>query len=265
MVSIRVVSTNGSTRYENTGISEVTLGWRGFYQPGDAIEVTCDEGPCHLVMRLDQSCAQGVVFLRGGRFVFPIPLGEERCTYGKGWAFEEERHWGFVRKVDPRELFAWRNLALNAHDLPQCYQTTPTLYPHASTNVAAINPQFFARNAIDGIFETCCHGSWPHGSWGTGGRDDAWLRVDFGEPVVADELRLYLRADYPHDTWWRSARVSFSDGTSLPLAFKGQGGAQSFELGGRVFDWLRFDDFVRDDPAGYAAFSQVMVMGRLVG
>ncbi|WP_455137887.1 hypothetical protein [Thermophilibacter sp.] len=261
-LSLAVVSADGRVRWSGHGTSEVTLSWRGTYQPGDRLVVTCDRERAHMVMRLDACLAESHVMLVGGRFEFPIPRADERCPYGKGWAFADERHWAYVRLEDPREADAWRNLALNAHDLNLPATAAPRLYPHASTNVTCPNPQFFARNAIDGIFETSSHGSWPHESWGVNGCSDAWLRVDFGEPVVADELALYLRADFPHDTWWRSARLELSDGSALELTLEGTGARQGFSLGGRTIEWLRLRDLVRAQEDGFPALSQLEVWGR---
>lgn len=260
-LTLSVVGRNGETRCSRRGDGEVTLSWRGLYEPGDRIVVTSPEPRAHLVMRLDVCLAESRVLLVGGRFEFPVPEEAERCPYGKGWAFGDERHWAFVREEDLREANAWRNLALNAHDL-RLVDQTPALFPHASTNVVCDNPQFWARNAIDGVFESAGHGSWPHESWGINGNRDAWLRVDFGEPVVADELRLHLRADFPHDTWWRSGKVELSDGRTLDLSLRGTGARQSFSLGGKTIEWLRLFDLERAEEQGFPGLSQLEVWGR---
>lgn len=259
---LSVVSANGAVRHVSTGEDAVTLSWRGTYEPGDRLVVECAESRVHLVMRLDVCLAESHVLLVGGRFELPVPAADECCPYGKGWAFADERHWAYVRREDPRDAASWRNLALNAHDLRLADGAAPTLFPHASTNVICDNPQFWARNAIDGIFETAGHGSWPHESWGINGNPDAWLRVDFGEPVVADELALYLRADFPHDTWWRSARLELSDGRAIDLELARTGERQSFSLGGRTIQWLRLSRLERAEKDGFPGLSQVEVWGR---
>lgn len=291
-VGLAVVAVDGAVRHAARAEREVTLSWRGAYEPGDRLVVTCDDARVHLVMRLDACLAESHVLMVGGRFVFPIPFGESQCAYGKGWAFADERHWAYVRLEDGRERAAWRNLALNAHDLP-CLDArgvrvidgadmggirlgdaarkdfalssagaASALYPHASTNVVCLNPQFWARNAIDGVFEASCHGSWPHESWGVNGASDAWLRIDFGEQVRADELWVYLRADFPHDTWWDGMCVELSDGTNLPVSLSRTGERQCFDLGARKIAWLRLHSLHRAEAQGFPALAQVMVMGR---
>ena len=268
-LTLSVVSVDGALKHVSEGEDEVFLGWRGAYEPGDKLVVTCDAEEAHLVMRLDECLTESRVLLRDGRFEFPVPFGDAQKSYGAGRAFEGERHAARVRAEDSREAGAWRNLALNAHDLtpgegvladvPR--DAAPVLFPHASTNAEPNNPQFIARNAIDGVIESGMHGSWPHESWGVAGRADAWLQVDFGEPAVADELHLYLRADFPHDTCWEQATVTLSDGTELSLTLEKTGACQTFDLGHRTIEWLRLGDLIKRDEDGFPGLSQLEVWG----
>lgn len=269
-LTLSVVAADGAARYVSDGEDEVFLGWRGAYKLGDRLVVTCDTDEAHLVMQLDECLVESRVLLRGGRFEFPIPFGDAQKSYGAGCAFENDRHVARVRVEDPREASTWRNLALNAHDLTPgegaladaSRAATPVLFPHASTNAEPNNPQFIARNAIDGVISTGNHGSWPHESWGVAGRADAWLQVDFGESVVADELHLYLRADFPHDTCWEHATVMLSDGTELSLALEKTGARQVFDLGSRTIEWLRLGNLVKRDEDGFPGLSQLEVWGK---
>lgn len=260
-LTLAVLSADGTMRHAVDGFDEVALSWHGAYEPGDRIVVCSDDDSVHLVMKLDACLVESHVLLRGGYFEFVIPFGDAQKAYGKGWAFADERHWSYVRVEDPREAHAWRNLALNAHDL-KVPSERARLFPHVTSNVACDNPQFFARNAIDGVFESAGHGSWPHESWSVCGQDDAWIKVDFGEPVVADELRLYLRADYPHDTWWARLVVETSDGASIPTRLEKTGLRQAVDLEGHVIEWLRLSGFERAEERGFPGLSQLEVWGR---
>ena len=259
-VGLSVIAADSSVRWHGECEDEVTLAWRGRYEEGDALLVEADSPEAWLWMQLDICLAPSLVLLRGGRLVYPIPDSARQVAYGKGWAFADERHWARVRAADPRELSSWGNLALNSHDLNLGNGKKPHLFPHAETNVTCDNPQFWARNAIDGICSPSRHGSWPHGSWGIAGRKDAELTIEFGTPVVADELRVWLRADFPHDGWWREATLVLSDGTQTKLSFEKTGERQAFALGGSVVSWLRLEGFVQAEP-GFPALSQVEVWG----
>ena len=151
----------------------------------------------------------------------------------------------------------WRNLAQNSHDV----DGQQVLFPHASTNSGATDERFMARNAIDGVTQNCLHGAWPYSSWGTNKRDDAWLQIDFGRTVVAHELRLFLRADFPHDSWWKQATVTLSDGTSRIINLERTGQPQSFSLDASRIEWLRLENLVRGDESPFPALSQLQVWG----
>ena len=203
VLSLSVVRATGEVVYAAEQEDEVTLAWRGEYLPGDKLVVRCDTHPVRLVLRLDASLAESHVLMTEDSFEFPIPLGCRQKAYGKGWAFEGDRHFAYVRREDPREAAAWRNLSLNACD---CEDMTG-VYPHVTSNVPMDNPQFVARNVIDGVMETSNHGSWPHESWSVAGRADAWLKIDFGEPVNADELRLFCTIHAGARCNWSSRTV----------------------------------------------------------
>lgn len=257
-VCLSLVRQTGEVIYCSEHDGEVTLPWRGQYLPGDKLVVRCDTVPVHLVVKLDVSLAESHVLMTQSAFEFPVPLGDLQKAYGKGWAFEDERHYAHVRVEDPRETDAWGCLSRNSCD----HEGSVSLFPHATSNIPMDNPQFIARNAIDGVIETSSHGSWPHESWGVAGRSDAWLKIDFGEPVIADELRLYLRADFPHDTCWESAKLELSDGSTLDLALEKSGECQVFDLGGQCISWVKLKQLVKRTEDGFPGLSQIEVWGR---
>ena len=260
-LKLSVRSGTGCVRWTGEAEDEIWLSWRGRYEAGDALVLEAETEGVWLWLQLDICLEPSLVLMAQRRLVFSIPLGERQVAYGKGWAFEGERHWAHARVADAREISSWRNLALNAHDAPVAAGATVQLFPHAQTNVVCGNPQFWARNAIDGVFDPSRHGSWPHASWGIAGRSDAELTIEFGVPVAADELRLYLRADFPHDSWWKSAVLVLSDGTSRTLVLERTGRCQRFMLGGAKTEWLRLEQLEKGAEEGFAALSQIEVWG----
>lgn len=257
-VFLSLVRQTGEVVYCAKREDEVTLSWRGQYLPGDKLVIRCDVVPAHLVVKLDASLAESHVLMTQEAFEFPVPLGDAQKAYGKGWAFADERHYANVRIEDEREANGWRCLSLNSCD----HEGASGVYPHVTSNIPMDNSQFIARNAIDGVIETSSHGSWPHESWGIAGRSDAWLKIDFGEPVIADELRLYLRADFPHDTCWESAQLELSDGSVVDLSLKKTGERQTFDLGGAYVSWVKFKRLVKRAEDGFPGLSQIEVWGK---
>lgn len=261
--TLSLIAADGTVRGSSTGSGLVMLDTRyAVYEPGDVLVLETDQTGIEVELRLDESLPASVVYLAEPRFEFPIPFDDARDPFGVQ-AFSGDCHWGYVRMLDPKERSNWRNLALNAHD----YEAQTALFPHAVTNSGATNPRFVARNAIDGTFQTIHHGRWPYESWGINGRDDAWLQVDFGRPVHAEEAVLFLRADFPHDSWWDTVTISCSDGFETVVHPVKTGMPQRFSLGegGRDITWIRISDLKRaDDPSPWPALSQIMVMGHLL-
>ena len=106
-----------------------------------------------------------------------------------------------------------------------------------------IHPAVFAaRNAIGGVLANWSHGEWPYQSWGINRDPNAELRLDFSRPVLVDEIRLTLRADFPHDSWWEEATVEFSDGSREVFHLKKTGDPQSFSIERRKIEWLELKE-----------------------
>lgn len=237
---------------------EVTLAYRDYYYPGDKICVFSDTKGIYLKLRLDDSLDESWVYLNDYQYTFVIPFDDERKPYGAK-AFSEERHFGYVSVISDEELSNYHNLAKNSFDTVE----NEVLFPHASTNVKTSNPQFFARNAIDGIFETSNHGSWPHSSWGINKQSDAWLKIDFGQKVEIDRIHIYLRADFPHDNWWKQARITFSDGSSMIVKLIKTGHRQEIIIEPRMVSWVKLSDLIMsDEESQFPALSQIMIFGK---
>ena len=88
----------------------------------------------------------------------------------------------------------------------------------------------FERNAIDGVLENKGHGNFPYHSWAGGARDDLEYYVDFGTEVEVEKLVFYLRADFPHDTYWKNIDIEFSDGEIVTANFEGVADGQEVVL-----------------------------------
>ena len=122
---------------------------------------------------------------------------------------------------------------------------------------------FCARNVIDGMRHSDYHGEWPFQSWGIGAREDAWCLLDFGREVEIDEMALTLRADFPHDAYWVSGHVVFSDGAEAAYDLEKTGERQYIPLGQRTVRWMRLERMQKsDDPSAFPALIEWEVFGR---
>ena len=236
------------------------------YQPGDRIVVS---GPPRMVVRLDERMPECLLYLPDpphGSFSFEIPYGRTEQQTGSAYApesFSGNSHRVAVRALNQEELASYRNLAVNPCDPVLPEGGLAQAFPHSSTNSYARNLyDFAARNAIDGNAQNGRHGIWPYESWGPELRLDLWWKLDFGRPVELNKIRLMARADFPHDSYWKSAEVEFSDGSRLPIEMAPSAAFQDFAFPKRVVSWLRIANLVPADPARWCSLIEVEAWGR---
>jgi hypothetical protein len=235
------------------------------YKPGDRIIFG---GQQRMAVRLDEHMPECLVYLTSdaGYVTFEIPYGTDEQQTGSAYApesFAGKSHRVAVRALTKQELKGYRNLALNPCDVRSPEQVPPQTFPHSTTNSASRNAfDFESRNAIDGVTQNGHHGVWPYQSWGPQLRNDLWWKVDFGRTVELDKVRLMVRADFPHDSYWKSADVEFSDGSHVSLQIGSSAAFQDFSFKKRRVSWLRITNLVAADPTKWCSFIEVEAWGR---
>ncbi len=257
MLTLQVLNVNKEVVFEEKG-SSIRAEYRAPYREGDCIRVQMSEGQ-FLRTKLDECLAESLLYVPGGRLEFEIPFGPLRNGgYGKE-AFTGESHTIAVSEPFEEEIYAYGNIALNAHDR----QGPAKYYPHAGANfVTRGDPSFFERNAIDGVCENTGHGAYPYHSWAGGAREDLTYTLDFGRPVKVDKIVFFLRADFPHDTFWKSIDVAFSDGSVVQAKLEGTAEGQALTFEPIVTQTVFLHNFKQVSyPLSWAALSQLEVYG----
>ena len=164
----------------------------------------------------------------------------------------------------------YKNVALNPSDV----RSPGHGFPHASSNseypcpptsgTGACTPDttFLALNAIDGRTGNSCHGSLPNcGSWGPQILDNLWWRVDFGHDVQVDKVVIWIRHDFPHDSWWQDATLVFSDSSKVAIHPDSVALGQPFTfIASRIINSLTITNLVPFENK-WCAFSEVQVWG----
>ncbi len=262
-VTITYKPKSGSSK-EVTGETSAVLTWTKSFKKGDKITVTLPEGNHYLAFCLcDGEVSETILYLPKSTFTYTVQ--NISVSYPTGMR-NTRKALITARIPSTEELTASRNLACNPADL----ETLKNVYPHAvTTNVHDKSNennrlQFEARNAIDGFTDNKGHGGWPVQSWGPGSDCDAkdTFKVDFGRDVSLTEIIIYLRADFPHDTYWDSCTVKFSDGTTQELTFTKTSNAQSFKLDAAVVtSSITFTGFHKVAGSDWAAWMEVQAMG----
>jgi hypothetical protein len=245
--------------------ASAVLAFEREYQPGDRIILG---GPKRIAVRLDESMLECLIFFSGAsqqNAFYEIPYGREERQTGSAYApesFAGKSHRVVIRNLTKKELTGYRNLALNPCDLRQTGPAPVQMYPHATTNsVSRSLFDFESRNAIDGVTQNGHHGIWPYQSWGPQLRSDLWWKVEFGRIVELNKILLMVRADFPHDSYWKSADVEFSDGSHESIQLGSSAEFQEFSFRKRRVSWLRLTNLVPADPAKWCSLIEVEVWG----
>ena len=236
------------------------------YRPGDRIIFG---GVPWMAVRVDDAMPECVVF--GPRAAaeeasYEIPWGREEKETASAYdpnSFAGTSHRITVRALSKREISVYRNLALNPCDLMRKDDVSVQFYPHASSNsVSRSLFDFEARNAIDGRSLNGHHGVWPYQSWGPQLRTDIWWKLDFGRPVRLNKIRLMVRADFPHDSYWKRADLEFSDGSRVALQIGSSPEFQEFSFPSRRVEWMRIANVVPADPSKWCSLIEVEAWGK---
>ena len=258
---------NGQTvKAQKTGDDDVHLVYNHAYKKGDCIILETEQ-PGFYDIRLEDTMLPAIVYLSGQKAVFPIPFGVDRYGYSPR-SFKGKRHLITAHAVSADALGPCRDLALNSYDAIN----TEGMYPHATTNVTypqtfrnRIMPDiglFAARNVIDGIGANESHRLYPYQSWGINRNPDAWLHLDFGRNVDAEEISLLLRGEFPHDNYWVSVTVTCSDGTEEVISLKKTLSPQIFPLKRQAISWIRLTNLIpSEEPSPFPALTRLQVFG----
>ena len=257
-LGISIINAAGEILASSQWEDEVFLAYRDTYHEGDKIVFTCEKPDQFLMVRLVNAIAPALILLKGTEGVYEIPFGDDRKIYVPT-AFDGNRHYLHIRIARKEEISARKNLSLN----PAATHSFGGFYPFASANVETRGEMVFAaKNAIDGVLANNNHGRWPYTSWGINRDPNAALKLEFGRKVAADELVIYLRADFPHDAWWEQATVHFSDGTDMVLKLEKTHAGQRFTFEKKLIEWLVIDSLIKaEDPSPFPALTQLEVWG----
>ncbi|MBQ1361240.1 carbohydrate-binding protein [Ruthenibacterium sp.] len=258
-IKLKILDAEGHTCMTCKEGESVSLVYTGEYRSGDRIVLECREPGCFCVVQFEDTLTPAYVYVAQREISYQIPFGLDRIVFSPK-AFTGARHLVRARLARPDETGCRRNLALNPFD----QHGDNGFFPHAIANVETRGEAVFAAyNAIDGIGENASHGEWPYQSWGINRDPQASWTLNFGRPVTVDELRVTLRADFPHDSWWTKGTVDFSDGSSETLHFEKTAAPQSIPIAPRTVTCLTLHSLIKaDDSSPFPALTQFEAWGR---
>ena len=263
-VKIEFLEANGKTALETTGKGYAILNVPDIYAAKQGVRITLPEGETYVAVCLSSKLGENIVYCPNGVFEykFPAKMGNIYPT-----ALDDSKNTVYINNVisaripTADELSEVRNLAENVYDL----KGNTTSYPHASTNSVADGEaaHYEARCAIDGFTANSSHGTYPNQSWGpeksTMAKNE--ITIDFGRTVRAETLEILIRCDFPHDTWFTGADVTFSDGTVEHIDMYKTEDFMVFDLNGRETTSIKLSNFTTAN-GDWAAITEIRVMGK---
>lgn len=229
------------------------------YQIGDYVEVKTTLDANYYVIQLEETLAPSIIYIPKGQWIYNILTTSEEKKAMIETAFTAKRHHIMIRRAYEFEITNYQNLTFNAYDQKEFTGA----YPHAYANVETRNEAvFFAKNAIDGKYGNLSHGSYPFSSWGINQQKDAMLTIDFGREVMIDWLQVFLRGDYPHDSYWEKVTIEFSDGTELELSTTNSLHAQDIRFPLKKTTFIRLKNLQKAaDASPFPALTQIEAFG----
>lgn len=270
-LALKILGRNHKLLLTSCAQGQVSAVYRAAYQPGDMITLELEQGERYCVVQFEDTMLPALVYVKESRIAFPVPITDPekpvRLPYSPK-SFMGNCHILRARYATAEEIAARRNLAFNPYD-HEFYGRGPAgegkdtgFYPHAVSNIKATGPGFAPRTAIDGVTENAAHMTWPEQAWSNNRDPEAELTIDFGRSVRIDELRLTMRADYPHDSWWTEATVRFSDGSCEKLHMERSAQAQIFPIAPRTVTSLTLCELKKhEDSSLYTALTQLEAWG----
>lgn len=243
----------------NSDTYDTYLGFKRAFAMGDYFQIEVDHAPCYVVVQLDPALSPALLYLKEKIWNYKVFFDLQReWPYSKG-VFSNRFSYAKARFANPEEISMHQNLAVNSHDQHHYSNGFPHAWANAETRNLTV---FWAKNAIDGYLENHGHGNFPFQSWGIDGRDDAELTIDFGRNVKIDGIGIVLRADYPHDTYWKEATLKFSDGSEQKLTLEKTDKRQKFSINPVITDSLTFTKLIKDPSSeAFPALTELEAYG----
>ena len=258
MINLKIIDKNRTEKFSASGVS-INECYKGVYEQGDKIIIDMEDID-YISVKLDANMEEAIIYSPSRCFEFPIPLDRERGCYNPE-SFVSDENLIQVKEITHEDFYSYRKISLNPYDTKGSKS-----FPHADANYVTRNEAcFYARNSIDGVIRSDFHGNYPFHSWAGGAREDLEYYLYFGGEVEIDKIDFYLRADFPHDTYWKSIDIEFSDGSRINGEFKETEKVQTVAFEKKRSTYIHLTNFKQAVyPLSWAALTQIEVYGNYI-
>ncbi|QEN04469.1 carbohydrate-binding protein [Thiospirochaeta perfilievii] len=257
MLTLRVLDKNNKTLTETSG-DDIYIFYNKEYQKGDYIELESTQNNIFVHLQLDDAIGESLVYLKEGKIEFKIPFDEKKLCYSEK-SFSGTKHLMSARVAEKEEIYNYRNLTSNKYD----YHGNNSFFPHASANVETRDESVFAaKNAINCNRANKSHGNWPFESWGINRNPDAKIKIEFGRTLILNKIKLYIRADFPHDNWWENITLKFSNGEEITFKLEKTHLGQTITFDQIETNFVELKELKKaNDPSEFPALAQIEAYG----
>ncbi|MEG0453644.1 MAG: hypothetical protein RR558_11305 [Coprobacillus sp.] len=252
-LTITVLNKEGIIKDVSTGEDSVKMVYRDGYSDGDMIKITTDTPFRFYQIKIDETIEKCIVYLTKNEWYYMIDFNELNKSLHPN-AFDKSVHYLYVKAAQPNSL-----LSFNPLDQKENYG----MYPHVHANVeTAGNSAFACLNVIDGLDANTHHGKWPYTSWGIAGRKDASLTIEFGRMVRIEKVIIYLRAQFPHDSWWCEGKLELNNELRAKLLFEKTEKKQIYYFDNIETNQIHLYDLIKaDDQSEFPSLTLIEVYG----
>jgi len=70
-----------------------------------------------------------------------------------------------------------------------------------------------------------------------------------------------IRADFPHDSWYESGTLEFSDGSKFPFKLKPSAAPQTIAFPKKKVAWAKFTNLIRAEKK-WSGFTEIQIWGK---
>lgn len=213
-ITIKVMDKDYNVKAEMGGNNDVCLNYQEAFQEGDMIIVECNKKPSYLVLQLDNTIGECIVYLASNITAFEVPLRGDSCVEN----FLAKPHSLCARVASNIEIRQYRNLALNKYD----HKSNFNCYPHVEivkdNGVNSSESQY----AVSSNSEECVE-----------------LNIRFGRKVNINKMIFDKQSDPIQESFWLDSFIKFSDDTKMKCDLVKTDLGQVLTFQQKEVEWIR--------------------------
>lgn len=239
-ITMKVMDRDYKVKAEMSGYNDVRFFYQEKFQEGDMIILECNKNPSYLVIQLDDTIGECIVYLATNIMAFEVPFGENKKSCAE-MSFSGKSHSLYSRVASNKEIRQYRNLALNKYD----HKSNFNCYPHVEIVDEYIVNSSKNQYEINSNREECIE-----------------LNIRFGRKVSINKLVFHKQRDSIQDNFWLDSFIKFSDDTKMKcdLAKAELGQVLTFQQ--REVEWIQLCKLIKKPDDFYALdISNIEVYG----